>query len=352
MTEEALQLSRAAAESEKAPPGLLAQVADRLRLGVQHLLLDDPVAVLLRVQRRRVGWQPVEVVGGRVSGHEGLHRVRPMRMESVPGDDHRTADLPPEIPQRADDLRAMDRPGEMSGVEARGTGQRRDQGDDTRDLPPLAHPPQDGRVPPRGPGRADAGPKRVTRLVHEGNGTPCAASPLFRRGQSRWSHASTKASSRSLARGIGRWALHPRARNAGPRARKWYRTPNARSTTWAIRRSVQRSVSNPAAWAPRRRSRKSWCHWGAVNREGRPGGWRWRKPRTPARSRRCRQRVTDARLTPSSRAIAAWDSFRARSNRPAARRRSSSWTRVSRVGCHTMTPPRRIQAYHYVTQLT
>src|SRR3954449_9769264 len=151
MTEEALQLSRAAAESERAPPGLLAQVADRLRLGVQHLLFDDPVALLFGVQLRRVGWQPLEVVVGRVSGHEGLHRVRPMRMESVPGDNHRTADLLPEIPQRADYLRAMDRPGEMAGVEARGTGQRRHQGDDARDLPPLAHSPQNWRGAPRGP---------------------------------------------------------------------------------------------------------------------------------------------------------------------------------------------------------
>src|SRR4051812_29362026 len=151
MTEAALQLSRAAAESEKAPPGLLAQVADRLRLGVQHLLFDDPVALLFGVQLRRVGWQPLEVVVGRVSGHEGLHRVRPMRMESVPGDNHRTADLLPEIPQRADYLRAMDRPGEMAGVEGPGAGPGRPHGDDARGLPPPAHSPQDSGGPPPGP---------------------------------------------------------------------------------------------------------------------------------------------------------------------------------------------------------
>ena len=75
----------------------------------------------------------------------------------------------------------------------------------------------DGR--PRG---ADGGPKRVTRLVHEGHGTPVAASPLLIRGQSRRSQAAITASSRSLARRSGRWGLQSQARSARLSERKWY----------------------------------------------------------------------------------------------------------------------------------
>jgi len=221
VVEEALQLRRATAESPEALTSEPTQVRDRLRLSVEHLLLDDSIAELLRIQLGSVGRQPFELVVVGVRRHKRLHRFGPVGVESIPDDDQRAAQLASEIPQRDDDLRSVNGPGEVERIETGWPPERGDQGRNAGDLPSLTDPPQEGRLPSWGPGGAYAGPKRVTRLVHEGNRTPCAASPFFIRGQSRFNQASTKASSRSLAWSRGRWGLQPCARSASPSPRKW-----------------------------------------------------------------------------------------------------------------------------------
>jgi hypothetical protein len=221
MTEECLQLARASAEAAEAPTGEPLQGWHRVGLSIEHLLLHDPVALLLGVQLRRIGRQPLLAIVRRVGPQESLDQLGMMSRQMVPHHDQPAPDAATEIPQGDEDLLARNAPGEVAGIEPRRATLRRDQGHDAGDLPALTDPAPQGRLPPRRPGRADAGPKRVTGLVHEGNRTPCAASPLFTRGQSCFSQASTTASSRSLARSLGCWGLQPLARNAGPREPKW-----------------------------------------------------------------------------------------------------------------------------------
>jgi hypothetical protein len=219
MIEEAAQDRRAAGEAAEAAPAGAPQRVDRVGQRVAHLPLDHSIAQLLGVQLRRVRRQPLELVVGRVGGDEGLHGPCPMGLESVPDNHQRLPHPAAEVAQGGDDLGAVDAAGEMTGIEPRRSIQRGHQARDTRHLSALAHPSEQGRMPTGSPGGGYAGPKRVTRLVHEDNGAPCAASPFFMRGQSRWSQASTRVSSRSLARGRGRWRLQPRARSARPKER-------------------------------------------------------------------------------------------------------------------------------------
>ena len=231
-----------------------------------------------------------------MDSYKRLHDLGAVGVESVPDDDQWLADPAPEVAQSGDDLLAVDTAAEVAGVQPRRPSQRRDQGDDAGDLASLAEPSQDWRPAAARPGGAEAGPKHVTRLVHEGNGAPCSASPIFTRGQSRLSHASMRASSCSRARAIGCCRMKPCARTARPSERKWYCTPKVRSTTAAIRRKVQRSVSKPAARAPRSRILPSCCRWAALSREARPAGARRRRLASPASASRCFQRLTDTRL--------------------------------------------------------
>src|SRR5215217_1049315 len=282
MPEETVQLRSAATQPDETAAGVPPELGDRAGLRVQQLALDRTVAQLLRIEVRGVRRQPLELIIGLVPGQELLHGLGLVRTEPVPHDDQRPPNPLPEVAQRGDHLLPVDTPDEMPRIQARGAVQRCDQRPQTRHLPPLAQPSQDGRLARRGPGSADAGPKRVPRLIQEGDRTPVAASPLFIRGQSRRSQAAIRASSRSRARGKGRWGLHPRACKARLRERKWYRTPKVPSMTWAIRRSVQRSVSNPAARAPRWSRVNSWPHCAGVSRAGRPADRRCWSPRSPA----------------------------------------------------------------------
>jgi hypothetical protein len=103
-----------------------------------------------------------------------------------------------------------------------------------------------------------AGPKRETRLVQEGNDPPALTRPFLMRGQSRFSHASMSASLRSRAWVAGRWGDQSCAWSTRPTDRGWYAIPSSRSTTCAMRASVHRSVSNPAATAPERGVLRAW----------------------------------------------------------------------------------------------
>jgi hypothetical protein len=174
---EAVQQLCSAAEAPEAAAGQPLQLIDRPGRGVQQVALHRAVAQLLRVQVRRVGWQPLDLVVVRVGGHEGLHRLRAVGVQAVPDDDEGPPDLPAEVAQRDDDLLPMEAAPEVAGVQPGGAVERGDQGDDAGDFAPLADPLQDRRPALRGPGGADAGPKRVTRLVQEGNRAPRAASP-------------------------------------------------------------------------------------------------------------------------------------------------------------------------------
>jgi hypothetical protein len=312
------------------------EVVDRGRHGVRHRELHGVVARFLGIQLGRIARQPFhpEIVG--VSREKCLHGFRAVRRQVIPHDEERPAQARAEMPQGHDHVRAVNRAPKMAGVEPRALPvERRGHGDETRDLAPLGDTPEDGRVAAGRPRGDDVGPKRETCFVQEGNDPPASTSPFLIRGQSRRNHAAMRASLRSAACVAGRCGVHPCARRMRPQERQWWRTPHVRCATALIRRSVHRSVSNPAATAPRRNTRSSWRQIRRSTCGGRPVCGRRPNAARPPRRTICCHRLTLWRLTPTRRATAAGESVVRSRSRKASNRRASSCAGVSRAGRHT-----------------
>src|SRR5512133_1540116 len=124
------------------------------------------------------------------------------------------------------------------------------------------------------------------------------------RGHSSATHRAISASLRSTALRAGRCRLHRillRRRHTCP---GWCATPVTRSITWATRASVHRSLSNPAATAPRSSTRRTRASWAGPSWTGLP--WRAvRIPAAPPPRQRAYQRLAVCADTPSWWATAA-----------------------------------------------
>ncbi len=116
------------------------------RSRIAEMWFDVTMAPLLGVQIRRIGWQPF---------HLKLWMCRdillddhgPMRVQSVPDDDHRPSDVPPEVPEGHQDISTTHRMLKMPLVNLAGQC----QGNDRRELATFADAPEDRCVPPRSP---------------------------------------------------------------------------------------------------------------------------------------------------------------------------------------------------------
>jgi len=222
MTEEPVQQIAATSQSDEAATSLVQQRVDGVGRRVEQLPLHRTVAQLLGIQVGRVRRQPFHLVVRGVGGQERTHLPGLVGREPIPDDEQGAPDPLTEVAQRDEDLLPVDSTPEVPSAQRWRPIQGGDQGDDAGHLAPLTDPFQDWGMADGRPRGADGGPKRVTRLVHEGHGTPVAASPLLIRGQSRRSQAAITASSRSLARRSGRWGLQSQARSARLSERKWY----------------------------------------------------------------------------------------------------------------------------------
>jgi hypothetical protein len=169
-------------------------VAGVRRSRIPEMWFDVAMAPLLRVQIRRIGWQPF---------HLKLWMCRdillddhgPMRAHSVPDADHRCSDVPLEVAEGQQAISPTNGMLNMALVNLAGPR----QGNDRRELPTFAHAPEDGRVPPRSPRGGRLGANRKAGLIAEDAFRASAASLFLMRGQSRVSQAWTRASSRSRA---------------------------------------------------------------------------------------------------------------------------------------------------------
>lgn len=140
-----------------------------------------------------------------------LNTTSTMRGEAVPDQDH----LPPanmafECLEIAQDLWLFHCSRLQSQAQAdtpcAGTG---DQAGDGRQAFPVEGGYQNGSLPARGPGAADAGPFRKTTFIQENQQGPGAASLFLIRGQRDRTQCRITSSLRSRAFCSGRWQLHP-----------------------------------------------------------------------------------------------------------------------------------------------
>src|SRR5439155_19893620 len=208
-----------------------------------------------------------------------------------------------QVQQEHDHIRCTDSLGEVLLMNAAGQTQAHNR----RQFAPLtANPSEERWLTARRPGTAEPCPEREADFIDEHDHCALSASFFLMRGQSCFNQASTSSSSCSKARATGSCTLQPRSAKRRLNQTVLYDTWTPRWTTRWMRGNVQRSLSKPARRAPRFKIRSKRCQSEWLNCAGRPDTGRAAKPRKPRSARACFQRVTAARLTPNSRAIAAW----------------------------------------------
>lgn len=215
-----MQEVRLASEAQEISARQCAEFLDGGRGRVEHGQLHGVVARLFGVEFRGVARQPFDLEIVAMPRHEFADTPRAVRLEMIPDNDQRPTDPSAEVAQARDDFLSMNRVQKVARIELRRCPvERRRHRHQARYRAPLGEPRQHRGAAGRCPRRRYAGPKRETRFVQEGNDAPAPTSPLFIRGQSRASHASISASSRSLARIGGRCGVQPCARSTRPNER-------------------------------------------------------------------------------------------------------------------------------------
>jgi hypothetical protein len=164
------------------------------RGGIAEVLFDIPMPPLLGVQIRCIRGQPFHR-HLRMRSHILLDDHGSMRIQPIPDDDHRAGDVSLEMLQGLQYLHGADGMLKVALVNLAGQRQANDRGQ----LAAFAYAPQNGRLPPWGPGGACLGAKRKAGLIDEDDFRASAASLFLMRGQSWVSQAWTRASSRSRA---------------------------------------------------------------------------------------------------------------------------------------------------------
>jgi len=124
----------------------------------------------------------------------------------IPDDQYFSANMLLEMPEKLNDLEALD----TAGVNLKIEPPQRQRPDD-RETFPIERLLQDRGLPARSPGARPRGPRAQSAFVNEDNGPAFGPGFFFRAGHSTRCHLRMAFSSRSTARRSGRWQLKPLA---------------------------------------------------------------------------------------------------------------------------------------------
>ena len=161
-------------------------------------------------------------------------------------------------------------------------------------------------------------------FVHEHYGSTLVSGFFLISGQRFFFHCRIASSSRSKARPVGRWQLHPNCRNIRQTWPGWYVTPQASPIKWATRLAVHSLVSYPSASGPRFKPPSIFFRSAGLSRGLRPARPACLSPALPLSANCHAHRFTDWRCTPTRRATSASDSPRFNSLPASIRRRSNA----------------------------
>ncbi len=184
---------------------MLAELAERLRAKIrQFMVLPVPPHVLDGIELRCVAREILESDPPPPRGDVVTDDAAPVRGQAVPDDEQLAPEMALEVREKLDDLRSLDGSGKEPEIEAppRDAGDRRQQ-------VPVEVVLEDRRLSPRRPGPAAVGPLGQSALVDEDDRLPLGGSVFFRAGHRTRFQWRIAASSRSSARPVGRWQLHP-----------------------------------------------------------------------------------------------------------------------------------------------
>jgi len=159
-----------------------------------------------RIEFRRVSrktFQEDALPGG---GDVMLDQKTAMNRRAIPENEEFARDLPPQVPKKLDDLRALD----AALMDLKVKPPQR-QSADNRKAFPVEGFTQDGRLPARRPSADSCRAGAQPAFIYEYDGPPLPAGLFFKAGHSTRCQRRMAFSSRSTARRSGLWQLNPLA---------------------------------------------------------------------------------------------------------------------------------------------
>ena len=209
MGDAASQVALRAAQARERADQMGGEDLDIIGTAVREFGLGEAPDALVGVQVGGVG-REARYVESRKRVAEVVNQWPSMDAPVVPEHDHRPAQVAEHVPEEGADLggpdvRAVELVVETQTAPARADGQAGDHGDLVVSLPE----PEEGGLPPRRPGLADARDQEEAGFVDEDEVGAQPRGVFFTRAHSRRFHSAIRASSRSSARVSGFWWLHP-----------------------------------------------------------------------------------------------------------------------------------------------
>src|SRR6476660_7338809 len=247
-----------------------AYFADSVQAEIGQLaLLHVAPNVLDRIEFGRVGGQSFQEQVPVERFDIVLDDPAAVRRQAVPDDQQLAANVLGPRLQEFDQLWTADRPRMQAEVEIPKT----DAGHD-RQLLPVEAVLQDRRLAFWRPGLDPSGSLAQSAFVDKDDGAPFATGLFFSAGQRLPRHCLIAASSRWIARPVGRWLENPSSRRMRQTLTVLYATPNCRLINLATRASVHSPVAKSLATAPVSKALPSCCFCDASKPAGRPNGLR------------------------------------------------------------------------------
>jgi hypothetical protein len=247
-----------------------------------------------------IGRQKCDLYPSAASLHEVPDHTTPVTAESIPDNKKIARDMAHKVGKEFHNLPASNCSRKKSEVKS-------PPGDasDRRNRLPIEMELKHWSLPTRRPCTATMRSLAQTAFVDEYYGLPFQLGFFLSSGHRLFFHWRIASSSRSNARVVGLWQLHPSFVNTFQTCPEWYLTPHWRSIRSATLQAVQRLVSYPSASGPRFSASRILSRSASDKRGLRPARPAFFRPDTPD-SLSCRaQRLTDCRCTPTRRATSA-----------------------------------------------
>lgn len=211
--------------------------------------------ILLWIDFRRVGWEILDR-----HSSDGVHLPKffeftaPVDLRSIPQHEHSFWNVRQEVAKEQHGTMRADRRCVNLHVQ---TALKRQPSNDRQVLVGKGRT-QDRRFAGVAPCLGHGWTQKEAGLVNEDDGSGLILGFFLIAGQPRLSQSERIASSRCEARKIGFWYVQLSWWSKRDTWAGWYRTPNSRSITWAIRAQVQTSPTKLKLSAPRSNNVSRW----------------------------------------------------------------------------------------------
>lgn len=253
------------------------------------------------VEFRCIGGKKLQEDATFLPGDELIHQTAAMTSQSVPDDQQFSGNVAQKVGQKLHHLWASDGAREQTEIEVPPRHTRH-----CRQRFPVEVKLQHRSLSSRSPGSASMRTLAQTTLIDENYCPVGVFGVFFTTGQRRRFQRRIAPSSRSKARPVGRWMVHPNFRRIRQAWPGWYSTPKVSLITSAKSHDVQSLVSYPAASGPRWRMISIRRRSSSLRQGFRPARPAFFKLGRPDSESCLAHRYTDCRWTPSRRETSAW----------------------------------------------